>query len=197
MINWTGKEDGISAAQPTLGPEALGLQDRQRGRRRAGLGGPGGPGGPRRPRRAPEGPGGPGRHHPSGPEVARRRRPCASRQNVCGGVRRAQRARLPPLLFFSEKTTQISEKSIEINFHRVVERSRAYPEGLDRMEAGNACGGDTTRPWYRVEDSRNKKTTRSPKLAPKQEILLEQGPEDGGGAQYPPPMAYPSENKRP
>ena len=111
--------------------------------------------------------------------------------NVCGGVRRAQRARLPPLLFLSEKTTQISEKSIEINYFRVVERSRAYPEGLDRMEAGNACGGDTTRPWYRVEDSRNKKTTRSPKLAPKQEILLEQGPEDGGGSSVSPSIGAP------
>ena len=59
------------------------------------------------------------------------------------------------------------------------------------MEAGIACGGDTTRPWYRVEDSRNKKTTRSPKLAPKQEILLEQGPEDGGGSSESPSNGVP------
>ena len=160
---WTGKDDGISAAQPTLGPEALGLQDRQRGRRRAGLGGPGGPGrpgGPRTPRRARTAP---SLRTGSGPEAEALRFPpkCVRR-----GPEGAACAPSPPP--FLQRKNNPNQRKIDRNqFSQGCGTQQSVTRGAGQDGSWNCLRGRHDSPLVQGRGQQEQEDHQKPKTGPK------------------------------
>ena len=191
---WTGKEDGISAAQPTLGPEALGLQDRQRGRRRAGLGGPGGPGGPRRPRRAPEGPDGtipPDRKWPGGGGLALPAKMCAE-----GSGGRSVRAFPPPFL---QRKNNPNQRKIDRNqFSQGCGTQQSVPRGAGQDGSWKCLRGRHDSPLVQGRGQQDQEDHEKPKTGPTiRKFYLNRGQRTGGELRIPLQWRTPARTRDP